>query len=289
MRISGIDAQLCSRCGECVQECPALLFEGSAGAVPSFDPERGRCIECGHCIAVCPTDAVRWDGSSDAAVARARDSSTFGELCFLLASRRSVRRYRDEPVAPREVEAILDAIRYAPSASNRRCWELIVITDRAVIRWLSAETIRLFRFARRVLTWGRFTPFLLSSGLRERAGDRRTINSIDRLVHDWREGRDRILFDAPCVVVLHVPEYGHQSGLDAGIAVTHAMLAAHARGLGTCWIGFVIELLLRRPRLARSLGIPKGRTAWGVFTLGYPAVRYHRAAPRAPVHMTGLR
>jgi nitroreductase len=163
-----------------------------------------------------------------------------------------------------------------------------VITDPATRRRLAGETIRVFRLVRRLLAVGRFLPFLLPGALRERAGDCRIFESIDRIVNDWRNGGDRILFGAPCVIVLHLPDYGHMSALDAGVAVTHAMLAAHARGFGTCWIGFVIELLLRRPRLARRLGIPRGRKAWGVFTLGYPAPRYHRAPPRSAVPVTGL-
>ncbi|MBD3242286.1 MAG: 4Fe-4S dicluster domain-containing protein [Chitinivibrionales bacterium] len=289
MRATEIDPDVCTRCGECIAECPALLFDADPGAVPAFDERHGHCLGCGHCVAVCPTNAIRWQDDPGSCIPEAGGTCAYDDLLSLLASRRSIRRYRDERVPIDEVEVVLDAMRHAPSASNRRSWEAVVITDPETIRRLSGETVRLFRFARRMLSWGRAVPFLLPGGLRERARDARTIESIDRLVRDWHEGRDRILFGAPCVVLVHMPAYGHMSGIDAGIAVTHAMLAAHARGLGTCWIGFVIELLLRRPRLARLLGIPKGRQVWGVFTLGFPAAHYHRAPPRAPVRISRFR
>lgn len=49
-------------------------------------------------------------------------------LKFLL-SRRSIRRFRREPIALEEVLRILDVARFAPSAGNRQPWRFIVVTD----------------------------------------------------------------------------------------------------------------------------------------------------------------
>ncbi|MBM3314446.1 hypothetical protein FJY71_01195 [candidate division WOR-3 bacterium] len=46
-----------------------------------------------------------------------------------LFSRRSVRRYSDRPLAPADVTALLEAGMAAPSASNRRPWHFVTITD----------------------------------------------------------------------------------------------------------------------------------------------------------------
>jgi nitroreductase len=52
-------------------------------------------------------------------------------------ARRSVRRFSDEPVSEEQIESLLRAAMAAPSATNRRPWEFIVVTDaerRAALR-----------------------------------------------------------------------------------------------------------------------------------------------------------
>jgi nitroreductase len=46
-----------------------------------------------------------------------------------LTARRSIRRYTDEPVSHDDVQALLEAAMSAPSASNRKPWEFVVVDD----------------------------------------------------------------------------------------------------------------------------------------------------------------
>jgi len=52
---------------------------------------------------------------------------------------------------------------------------------------------------------------------------------------------------------------------DVAIAFEHLCLAAHALGLGTCWMGWYDEELVKR-----SLGIPDDIRIVGITPLGYP-------------------
>lgn len=54
-----------------------------------------------------------------------------------ITSRRNVRQYTDEPVAPEALDQILEAGRRAPSASNAQWWDLVVVTDRQQLEELS--------------------------------------------------------------------------------------------------------------------------------------------------------
>ena len=47
-----------------------------------------------------------------------------------LRSRRNVRQYTDDPIAPTDLDRILEAGRRSPSARNRQWWDLVVCTDR---------------------------------------------------------------------------------------------------------------------------------------------------------------
>ena len=46
-----------------------------------------------------------------------------------LFARRSVRRYKDQPIPAEDLKQILEAGRQAPSASNRQPWHFVVVTD----------------------------------------------------------------------------------------------------------------------------------------------------------------
>ncbi|MGZ8785914.1 MAG: nitroreductase family protein [Acidimicrobiia bacterium] len=54
-----------------------------------------------------------------------------------LRSRRNVRRYTDDPIAPADLDRILEAGRRSPSASNRQWWDFVVCTDRRQLSELS--------------------------------------------------------------------------------------------------------------------------------------------------------
>jgi len=55
-----------------------------------------------------------------------------------IASRRSVRAYRNKPVEREKLNLVLEAARLAPSARNRQEWKFIVVQDKEIIRKLTA-------------------------------------------------------------------------------------------------------------------------------------------------------
>jgi len=57
-----------------------------------------------------------------------------------LTHRRSVRRYRPDPVPPEMLKAIVDAGRLAPTARNEQPWEFVVVTDPHRRREIAAIT-----------------------------------------------------------------------------------------------------------------------------------------------------
>ena len=51
------------------------------------------------------------------------------ELMDVIRDRRSIRKYRPDPVPQDKIDAILEAARLAPSWANGQCWTFIVVTD----------------------------------------------------------------------------------------------------------------------------------------------------------------
>lgn len=54
----------------------------------------------------------------------------------LIADRRTVRRYRPDPIAPEVYEQLLAAAIQAPSACNRQEWKFVVVNEPRLLHWL---------------------------------------------------------------------------------------------------------------------------------------------------------
>jgi nitroreductase len=54
------------------------------------------------------------------------------EYMDLVKKRRSIRRYKPDPISDRDLKEILEAARLAPSSSNRQCWRYVIVTDQDV-------------------------------------------------------------------------------------------------------------------------------------------------------------
>jgi nitroreductase len=120
------------------------------------------------------------------------------QVMKLLKGRRSIRRYRDEPVPDDLLETVLEAGRWAPSASNRQPWDFVVVRD-PEIRAAVAEHAAYF-----FIKWAHVEEAPVIIAL---CGDAR--NPVYR-------------------------QFLHE---DIGLAGSQMMLQAAALDLGTCWVG----------------------------------------------------
>jgi Nitroreductase family len=82
---------------------------------------------------------------------------------------------------------------------------------------------------------------------------------------DWLERPGfKIFWDAPALIIISGP-----AG-DCCRAGQNLMLSAHARGLGTCWVGSPM-LWLDTTEVKAELGIPYASTPVAALCVGYPA------------------
>jgi nitroreductase len=59
------------------------------------------------------------------------------ERLKIIFSRRSIRRYTDRPVSEEDVTSLLEAGMAAPSASNRKPWYFVTVTDKETLQTLA--------------------------------------------------------------------------------------------------------------------------------------------------------
>ncbi|MDF1500384.1 MAG: nitroreductase family protein [Anaerolineales bacterium] len=176
----------------------------------------------------------------------------------LIEGRHSVRRFKGTPVVEGVLKRILAAGIHAPSAHNRQPWRFVVL------RALEARE----RLARRM--GERLREDLERDGLEPAAIERDVERSYARIS------------GAPVVVVVcmdqeTMDEYPDPARRQAeflmgvqGVAMAgqNILLAAHAEGLGGCWICAPLFV----PNLVRDeLGLPQSWSPQGLILLGYPA------------------
>ena len=155
--------------------------------------------------------------------------------------RRSVRRYRPDPVARKLIEDILWAAVQAPSppVSGDTPWALCVYEG---VERIAGYGERAMRYAREHLPaakWPEITGF-------------------------------KVFWDAPALVLICAKAGNAETSFDCCRAGQNLMLAAHSHGLGSCWVGAPIPWLLS-PGIAQELGLPAGYDPVVAIVVGYPA------------------
>ena len=158
MIIEGIDYNKCIDCGECVKVCPQILYFESRDKKEDrfyFKDSYNLCVKCGHCIALCPKEAILYKDAEDAfnfeGTKKLEEIVPYEDLMKIIRMRRSMRVFKKESVPKEKIEKIIEAMRYAPSASNRQNWRYTVITNKEEIEYLRNENFKFFKMAKRTL------------------------------------------------------------------------------------------------------------------------------------------
>ena len=175
------------------------------------------------------------------------------ELMDAIRGRRSVRAYTDARLSRTELEALLDAAVQAPSALNRQSWRFAVVEDPATLQRYSDGAKRL------VVASMAASPMPAE------------------LKHLLDDPAFHIFYHAPALVVIYATDRDEFASVDCCLAAQNLMLAAHDRGLGSCWIGFA-HGWLNRPEMKAELGASPDWTAVAPIIVGHP----RGSAPPAP-------
>lgn len=187
----------------------------------------------------------------------------------VIKRRRSIRRYRSEPISDDILQRLLLAATQAPSAHNRQPWRFVVLDERQTRENLAAATGRRLR--------------------QDREADGDDAQAIEA---DVARSHARIT-EAPIVIVACVDmrdmdQYPDDRRRQAeffmamqstAMAVQNLLIAAEDEGLGAC---VMCAPLFCQDTVAGALSLPSGWQAQMLVTLGFPADR-GKARPRKPL------
>lgn len=176
----------------------------------------------------------------------------------LIQSRRAIRQFTSRPVAQADIETLLNAANWAPSAHNRQPWRFAVLTR-------PADKDRLARAMGQALRQDR-----LADGASPEAVERDLNRSYRRIT-------------APPVVIIvclsmrdmdYYPDETRRrrewimAVQSVSMAAQNMWLAAHSLGLGTGWL---CAPLFAPQAASQTLALPPDWEPLGLLTLGYAA------------------
>lgn len=141
-----------------------------------------------------------------------------------IRERRSVRKYQDKDIPEEIMAELLEAARFAPSAKNLQFWRFIAVKDAKQRKKLAKA-----------------------------AGGQNFVAEAPVVVAGVSLEPERIMHCG-------VPAYA----VDVAIAMTNISLAAAARGIGSCWIGYFDQ-----EEVKKILDVPSQYKVVELMPIGY--------------------
>lgn len=161
-----------------------------------------------------------------------------------IKARRSVRKFSGEMPAREDLEKIIEAGLYAASGKGLQSSIVVAVTDRK---------------------------------LRDR------LMEMNREIGGWKEGFDPF-YGAPALLLVLADKSSPNHVYDGSLTMGNLMLAAHALGLGSCWINRAREEFEsdEGKAILRELGIEGDWEGIGHCIVGYAEGEEPEAKPRKP-------
>jgi nitroreductase len=175
------------------------------------------------------------------------------ETLKTIASRRSIRKYKGQQIAEVELQEILNAAIYAPSAMNQQKWHFTVIQNKDVLDRM-VDSIK--------------------EGIKNSGNEFFAKRASDPSYNTF--------YNAPTVILISADEKAHVTQIDCGLAAENIVLAAESLNIGSCVItssNFLFSSS-KSDELKKELGIPDGYSFVCTIALGYKDGESPAAPPR---------
>lgn len=183
------------------------------------------------------------------------DIDTASVVNDLMMSRRSIRAYKDSVISRETLNEILKYGINAPNGQNLQSYELRVIDSPALIDSITQAVV----------------------------------NDNPKIAE--RDGFKNIFVNAPCVVCIACDTQYDMAQIDCGLLGENIILAAWAKGIGSCCLGssarWILDSPSAKPYLDR-MAFSKGYKLLYCIALGYPA-ETPKAKPRRDDMITIVR
>ncbi|WP_076792589.1 nitroreductase family protein [Chlorobium sp. KB01] len=177
--------------------------------------------------------------------------------------RRSIRAYEPRQLEEDELNTILQAGQYAPSAMGQQPWHFTVIEYHDKLETLQSACKNVFLYSD-------------NAALRETAA---------------KDGY-HVFYHAPMLLIISADSYAVAPREDCVLAMENMLLAAASLGIASCWVHSPIILYQSAggPQTFAEIGVrfPEGHQPYASAVFGYSAKPWPDAAPRKPGTVTRI-
>lgn len=236
----------CIGCSLCINDCPQLNIEleYNKAKIKSQD-----CLKCGHCSAICPEEAIEISGYDDIPIYIDNlNKIKPAELLNSIMSRRSIRQFKDKKISNEDIEKIIEADRWTPTAKNSQDITYILIDkEKKKLEGMAVNTFRkLVKF----------------------------VKIFNKSYRDFTIDDDFFFKKAPLVIGIVA-----NSQVDGALVASSMSLMAESLELGVLYSGFFCFASRLSFKLKRELGLKKKKLVT-TLVIGYPNVKYKRTTQK---------
>lgn len=160
------------------------------------------------------------------------------EALECIKTRRSIRKFKEEPVTHETIHTIVEAASMAPSWKNTQISRYHIVEDKDVLKEIADHCVLDFEFNQKTILRA---PQLVVVGMIEKRCGYEKDGSFSTSKEDRWEM------------------------YDAGIASQTFCLAAHDLGVGTVILGIFDE-----EKVAKAISLPEGQKVAALIAMGYP-------------------
>jgi nitroreductase len=166
------------------------------------------------------------------------------EVLENIKNRRSIRKYKADPVPQELIDQVIEAGLYAASGADKQTAIIVAITNKEA---------------------------------------REKITKINNTIGGWAPEHDPF-YGAPVILLVLGDKASLNHDFDGSLILGNMMLAAHSLGLGSCWINRAREEfeMPEWQEWLKSIGINGNYAGVGHLSLGYADGEYPKAHPRKP-------
>jgi nitroreductase/NAD-dependent dihydropyrimidine dehydrogenase PreA subunit len=284
-----IDADKCTGCGACHDNCPGGIMIMGDDDVAKMDPDRLFCFTCSNCAVVCPVDAISikspyfveagfYETTPSDIPTRLPappldadgNATEYTPIEKEILERRSMRNFKDDPVPDHLIRRIIEAGRMAPSAGNCQPWRFIVITDTELLDEIAGAIQPMASM---------FSAMYQNDDMLEMLAGQYDADPQPGMFDPRVQGGIRAVGEGelPALVggralIIMLGDERSIAGpeLNIGICGSNMNYVANSLGLASCWVGF-ISLVNMNPELSAKLGVEAPYKIISSLALGYPA------------------
>lgn len=268
------DESKCIGCGFCVDVCPCFCIEQEGKSQTPHYVEGKFCIECGHCVSVCPKGAITHTRLSSALFTPLENTAAPEDVDNLLASKRSIRHFKDKVIEEDVLNRMIESIHLAPTDANSQDTGLIVMTDQKKIDALEAYIIKGFEM---------YVDYAVNT--QKIPEDNEAVFRSKSIINTYKEGKKPIFHGAPCVIFCYTDKDNLFGWYNAAVAMDYMSLKAHSLGIGSCVLG---RAMYDADAMGKFFNLSEDKKIYACMNFGYPKYKYRLSTPKKEIKVTRI-